>query len=614
MAPTPAALLFGTEEPAVPALPLAAGRLTAQLRGTRLGPICYDGHEVWHGVDFLFRDKDWGTPAPAVDAMSQDGGAAHGFRVSLRGHIDAGPARIGFEIGIESDGTRLRYEATARADGDIATNRTGLVLMHPLAACGQPVQVTHVDGRTSTSTFPTLIAPWPPFMLVRAIRHAYAGDAWAACRFSGDDFELEDQRNNADASFKTYSRSNLMPRPYLLRAGTELRQSVALEIESPPARALVRGAGPVRVCVGAPGPALPKIGTAISAADVHAAAPVGKALAALRPALLHLELDALDPASDPASLARLLADAGGCALRLDIANVDPARAGPLLERIAAGLRAAGVVPSSVLALPSVPPVVDAARRAFPQSRIGGGTPYFFTQLNRIEDLPPVDFLCFTTASVVHGAEDTEVMAGLRSLTAMVQTLRFRHGPVPVQVGPSSIGARRSPLGGQPASDGTRRLALARRDPRTRGLFGAAWALGHVAQLAQAGVETITLFSLLGDAALVEADTTTPAFELLRRLGAPARCRTLAVSEPDALAALVLDRAGGSDILLANLGGEPLAVALEFEQAGRELPRHAQLMDAASLQVRAGMAGAPYWRPEPLQGACLTLPPYALAFA
>ena len=85
-----------------------------------------------------------------------------------------------------------------------------------------------------------------------------------------------------------------------------------------------------------------------------------------------------------------------------------------------------------------------------------------------------------------------------------------------------FGARRSPLGRQPPSDGTRRLALAQRDPRTQGLYGAAWIVGYVAQFAGAGVESITLFDLLGDAALVGADgMTTTAFEVLRRLGPPA---------------------------------------------------------------------------------------------
>lgn len=49
--------------------PLQWGPLTATLRGSRLGPLCVDGHEVWHCIDFLYRDTDWGTPAHRVDNL-----------------------------------------------------------------------------------------------------------------------------------------------------------------------------------------------------------------------------------------------------------------------------------------------------------------------------------------------------------------------------------------------------------------------------------------------------------------------------------------------------------------------------------------------------------------
>ena len=603
MSATVQRLLLGTDEPVAPALALQAGRLQAYLRGTRLGPITFDGREVWHGVDFLFRDADWGTPGCVVERLEQDESAD---RWRLRGHIDCG-ARLDFEISIEAGERVLRYEVRATASADLATNRTGLVLMHPLAACACAIQVEHTDGRSSASTFPVLVAPWPPFMLVRAVRHEYADGAWAACRFEGDDFELEDQRNNADASFKTYSRSNLMPRPYVLRAGAVLQQAVELRIEAPPARPTPAARGTVRVRVGDIAGALPAVGTAITAADVHAPQAVRAALHELAPAMLHLGLELPDEGLDATGLARLLEAAGGCGLRLDIAGITAADADAQLGRIAVALRDAGAVPGAVAVFPSTPPLLEAVRRVFPRSAVGGGTPHFFTQLNRIEDLGRTDFLCFTTASVVHGADDEEIMAGLQSLPAMIQTLRLRHGLLPVRVGPSSIGARRSPLGAQPASDGTRRLALARRDPRTRGLYGAAWTLGYVARFAHAGVEAITLHALQGDAALVGPDGTTPAFEVLRRLGTPARWRSVVVSAPHALAALALDRAGGSETLLGNLLGEPIEVALE----GTPWPTQVRVMDASSLRRRASDPLAPPWRTViPVQGM-LRLEPYAI---
>ena len=579
-------LLFGTDEPPLATLELRAGRLAARLRGTRLGPIEFDGHEVWHGVDFLHRDPDWGTPPASVERVEQDTDDA-GFRLAVHGHIAAG---IRFDIAIRASEACLRYEVTATVHDELMTNRTGLIVMHPLSVCGRRVEVEHTDGRASASTFPQLVAAWPPFTLVRAIRHEYAGGAWAACRFSGDDFELEDQRNNADASFKTYGRSNLMPRPYRLRAGMVLRHSVELRIESAPPALLGRAPSPVRVVLGAVAGPLPAIGTAIAAAELGR---VGAgALASLAPAHLHLVLERPDEPFDAAVLARLL---DGRGLRLDVDGITAADA--QLGPIAAKLQSVGIEPAAVAVFPSTPPVLAAARRAFPHARVGGGTPHFFTQLNRIEDLGAVDFLAFGTASVVHGADDEEIMAGLQSLPSMVATLRCRHGAVPVHVGPSSIGARRSPLGGQPPSDGSRRLALARRDPRTRGLYGAAWAVGYIAQFARAGARAITLFDLAGDAALVDEEgAPTPAFQVLRRLGVPARCREVTIPDTAALAVLALER----ETIVANLGARPLAARLDMAQA--------RVMDATALLECSDEP----WRHVALEGGVLALDAYAVA--
>jgi hypothetical protein len=603
-------LLFGTAEPLPSRIVLRAGRLVAPLAGTRLGPLRFDGHEVWHGVAFLYRDADWGTPEPVVDSLEVTE-FEQGFRVRLQGHVPAAQ-RIDFTIGIEAQERTLRFDVTAVPSGDVRTNRTGLVLMHPLSACGRRVVIEHVDGRESSSTFPSLIAPWPPFTLVREIRHEFSDGAWATCRFEGDDFELEDQRNNADASFKTYSRSNLMPRPYRLRAGAALRQSVQLRVDGTAAAAADVEDGPVHVDVGAVAGALPAIGIAIAPDDEHAPADVRAALRALAPSLLQLGLDSPAQPIDARGIAGLLRDAGGSALRLDIERVDAAHAPHELSAIAQAFESAGVVPAAVAVFPSTPDVVQAARRAFASSRIGGGTPDFFTQLNRTEDLGVLDFLCFTTAAVVHGADDEEIMGGLQSLPAMLHTLRMRHGAVPVHVGPSSIGARRSPLGGQPPSDGTRRLALARRDPRTSGLYGAAWAVGHVAQFAQAGAEAVSILSLRGDAALLPEGgegAATPAFEVLRRLGGPARRRHVRVSAPQRVAALAIERDGASALLLANLTGEPVRVAVD----GMVVPPEIAVMDLQSLERPARSPGDSPCRTLRTQDGLLPLAPYAVAF-
>lgn len=543
--------LYGTAEPVEPAHRLRAGPLALELHRGRLKRITCGAYEVWHGLAFVLRDPDWGTPEPDlqppvlrsdVDGFEcwQDGrwGDAVSFRLHARG---------------TADGT-LSLDVQAQVLADIAVNRLGLCLLHPLAACGARVEVRHVDGRTSASTFPITIPPWPPFMLVRGLRHEWAPGCRADAELQGDTFETEDQRNNGDASFKTYSRSNLAPRPYKLTAGTVLRQSALLRVEG--AAPALPDESPCTVRVGEAVGSLPPVGIEIQAIDAELAA-LQDVLRELHPAHLHLAVRPHEAVHWDGVAAML--EAGGSRLRLDLPDASPASLADLQSR----LRAAGVVPEAVAVFPAGAAAIDAARQVFGGAAVGTGTPHFFVQLSRLDTLGTPDFASFTTSAVVHGADDDEVMLGLASLPAMVETWRARHPLVPLRAGPNGIAARASPLGAQPQSDGTRRLALAAVDPRSRAQFGAAWALGHVAGFAAAGVDAITLLALTGPSGLVTLQRGRvqhhPAFAVLQALGGPAERLRCSVSHPARVAALALRHAGRTRLLLANLTPEPLAV-------------------------------------------------------
>jgi hypothetical protein len=58
----------------------------------------------------------------------------------------------------------LKFTVDARPDTDFHTNRTGFIVLHPLAGvAGRAVEVEHVDGRTVKSEFPVIINPIQPF-------------------------------------------------------------------------------------------------------------------------------------------------------------------------------------------------------------------------------------------------------------------------------------------------------------------------------------------------------------------------------------------------------------------------------------------------------------------
>ena len=615
-------LLFGTDEVQPPERRLQAGPLSMRLVGTRLLSIHAGPHEVWHGVSFLYRDSDWGTPEPVVEQIEHES-LAGGFRVIVRAHVPVNP-RIDLHITIEGAATgRVRYDGTATACGDIGTNRTGLCLMVPLSVIGRRVEVLHDDGRISHSTFPRQIAPWPPFTSVRAVRHEVADGTWASAQLEGDVFELEDQRNNADASFKVYSRSNFMLRPYRLRAGQSVRQAVELQLTHPPALAI------------APALALPKpaanrsdaqattapslgIGIGIEQADAAHAAALAPWLHQLAPRHLHLRLDAAGSAAvDWAGIQRLL-EAAGARLRLDLTQVPEGGAEQALARLAVALAAAGITPESVTPFPSTPPVVDAARQAFPGSGIGGGTPHFFTQLNRLEDLGRVDHLTFTTSALVHGADDESVMAGLQSLPWMMETLASTYPGVPVHVGPSAIGSSASPLGAQPDSDGSRRLALARHDPRSRALFGAAWLLGYVASCVKAGVDGLSVLTLLGPSGLLREQAgrlrPCPAFYALQSLNEGQRWHASdSLQELGVVCLTRKDAQAATLVLLANLSTQEVTVPPEAIRPSQDVPDcRVQLIDAAAWRAFEADSSSSPWCSICTDGAPLSLPPLAIA--
>ena len=602
------ATLYGTDEALPLEVALRAGPLSMTLRGGHIIDLKVDAHEVWHGVTFLYRDPDWGTPEPVFERslLEVEG---EGFSLRLEGQIPTQPA-IDLLLALQGDaqGT-VKLQARAVPRGDLLANRIGLCLLHPMHAMGRALEVEHVDGRISHSTFPEQVPPWPPFTGVRGIRHEFAPGHWAQVRFHGDDFEFEDQRNNADASFKTYSRSNNLPRPYLLRGGAAIEQSLTLRLE--PAAATIdpapAQARSVRLHEYAEAVIMPRLGLAITPADAQASPLVQAALAEISPSLLHLTLSLPEPPVQWTGIARLLSRSGA-RLRLDLSDGVTAAS---LARLAMALRDAGIEPESVAVFPATPSRVSAARQAFPGSAIGGGTPHFFAQFNRMEDVGPTDFLGFTVCPIVHGADDAAPMAGLRSLPSLLATARARYPGRALRIGPSSLGARGSPLGNQPASDGTRRMALARRDPRSRGLFGAAWLLGHVAHAARAGAEVVSVMSLRGDAGVLDETVDGrvlrhPTFFVLAQLARLKRSQGVTVSNAASVVALAGAGDGRAGWLIANLTGQAVDLTL-----GGGVP--ALVMDAAAWQAYVSGKAASPWRERDVGHAgVLQLDAFAIA--
>ncbi len=214
ISPTRAVMLFGTEEPPAETRVVRAGPLTAELDAGNLRYIRYHGREAIRAISYVVRDRYWGTFNPEITNL-EVAESAGGFTVTYDAVCKDDTQSFGYAARIvgSADG-RLSFAASGTAVTEFLTSRTGFVVLHPVeGVSGRPVEVLHTDGRVVQTVFPAIIDPKQPIMDIRALTHQVAPGVKVVCTMQGDSFEMEDQRNWTDASYKTYVRPLDSPIP-----------------------------------------------------------------------------------------------------------------------------------------------------------------------------------------------------------------------------------------------------------------------------------------------------------------------------------------------------------------------------------------------------------------
>ena len=214
-------VLYGTDAAPAPVRRFAVGRLAFELVGGNLRAIRVDGVELIRAIQYLVRDRDWGTLKPEIHSL----------------HVQQSDDLIEIYYGAECtspDGERLAYGATIAVFGDrlifsveaqaltaVTLNRLGFCVLHPAGLAGLPLRVEHGDGSVEESVFPERIDPWQPFTDIAGLIHRQ-GDVAISCRLDGDTFEMEDQRNWSDAG-RTRSAPRSPSRSTISRCGWRLQ-------------------------------------------------------------------------------------------------------------------------------------------------------------------------------------------------------------------------------------------------------------------------------------------------------------------------------------------------------------------------------------------------------
>ncbi len=554
-----------------------AGRITFVFDHGAIRKLSYDGNVVISQIYFALRDQSWGTiPFEMSDVCVQEGESIR-FRACHR------QSPVEFEwigtIRVHQD-TSLVFSFEGSACSDFLSNRIGFCVLHPLDVAGQPCSVTHCDGTSEQGAFPDYISPHQPFYSIRSISHRTKDGAEVCVSFEGDEFEMEDQRNWTDASFKTYCTPLERAFPVQIRTGDRFCQSVSVFAKGKQDNSS--------------GGSTEMLTADFTHAEEHELLSLGSCYAQdLSPKqvqrlqrlnLGHLRVDLAfgkDAVSKILDRTLKLADILNTGLLVcahfteDFENemqilVDAVKkAGNLILGVCVFKNGEKVTENSWVRL---------AREKFLETgvAVGSGTDGFFAQLNRERpESSLLDFVAYSNTPQVHTFNNLSIVETLLGQEANVQSVRNFMKDVPVYVSPITFKVRWNPdAGGKPIPVPG---ALPEQvDARQMSLFGAAWTLGSVVAMIRSGASLATYYELVGWKGMMEreegcempylfpskAGMVFPMYFVLVWLGEFKGGRAyVAQAEPCRAAAVLLELGEKRRLLLANLSAQAESVCV-----------------------------------------------------
>ena len=592
--------LRGSAAPPVLPRKLRAGTITGLFDGADFRRATVGGMEVVRRIYAAVRDVNWDTVLPERSHQIVEAGA-QAFRISYQARYRQEELDLTAEVAIEglADGT-LRFSFQGTANADFPYCRIGICVLHPPEAAGRAYRAETPAGAIQ-GELPVLVGPqWIRDGKLQALIPSYRQLAIEAAdglevdfRFAGDLFEMEDQRNWTDASFKTYSTPIALGFPHQARRGQVFRQSVEVrclgrtpesaapapvaEVSPSSGRAEIAPAE-LTLTVGRQLRAgLPAIGLGHSSVCAALSGRETELLRAVAPDHLRVETG---PGGEDERLRGAIAACKELGTDLEVGVFLSPNPAAELERLAVALRDAPV--SRFLVFKDGSPCSDAAlvgaarvRLASepPRARFFAGTNVYFADLNRNRPDPEgTDGLTFTITPQVHDSDDMSLMENVQVQGDAVHSARALAGErLEVAVSPVTLKPRFNPFANRNLAVDPNRLPF-QVDPRQASLFGAAWTVGSLKYIIEAGAGAVTYFETVGWRGLIESAAGPPGqglfpsrpgmifpvYWVFRDLGGWRGAAVLACdsSDPRRAAGLALRLNGRIRLLVANLTPEP----------------------------------------------------------
>lgn len=601
-------LLTGRNEPPPEQRPLRAGPLTMVFESGDLRYLKLGGREVIRRMYAAVRDQNWGTAPGEISDLKFES-AKECFRITYTSTHRQNNVHFVWQAEIigQPDGTiRFNFDGTAKST--FLRNRIGFCVLHPIRECaGAKCRALYLNGTDKEMAFPEIIALEQPVRWLHdlsGLAHEIEPGVWAELRFEGDAFEMEDQRNWIDASFKTFCTPLRVPYPLEIKTGTRVRQNMTLRLLAPASRLQPESAGETSAPLNnqgavAPSPAtvrfadasvkLPAIGLGTSSNKSPDNLPDKARLGALH--LSHLRHDvrlALPGWGQELRSASL--EAAALNLPLELAVHLPVLLRGELAELAAWLTESSAHSPQRRYLARIlvfqegeksttRAALEAARGALANlaTLIGAGTNADLYQLNLQRPPADAEFICWSMNPQVHAFDNASIAETPEAAAQQIASVRKYFPGKPIVVSPVTLKPRFNPVATGPEPSVSQGELPSQVDPRQMSLFGAVWTLAMIKALAEGGVESMTLFETTGWRGVMETaagsllpekfpsmpDAVFPLYHVLADIGefAGGAVSLTTSSEPRAVQSLMLVHEQRRRLLLANLQPCPTQVEL-----------------------------------------------------
>jgi len=493
---------------------LRAGNLSLSYEEGNIRYISAGNSEILRMIYCAVRDSEWLTIKPVISNEEFEI-LSDSFKINCKCRYSSGEIDFGADFNIEGrPDNSLIFTFKGEALSTFEKNRIGFCVLHPIESyAGRSCVIEHHDGSSEQSFFPEEISPHQVFMDIRSMRWLVNGIRFTI-DFEGDIFETEDQRNWADASFKTYSTPLSVPFPVTLEKGTRINQRIAFQAEGSFDIAPATFDKTVIKLFPEETLKLPSIGICQSTRRGSLTKKEIKELRTL--SFNHYRVDLYlfeDNWRAKAVQAYHESSDIGCSIEFALFFDDNSH--EQIKSFISWYSEKKPHASAILLFhksqPSTPDqlalqILPLLREAVPVIKTGTGTNANFAQINRIRPGDTGnDFICYSIHPQEHASDNTTLVENLKAQEYTVRSARKFAGDKGIKISPVTIQKRFNANNTYLELPWPGPELPPQVDSRLMSLFGACWTAGSIKYLCESDIDSVTYYETVGERGIIQGE-------------------------------------------------------------------------------------------------------------